>query len=121
MEFHSSKTPTIPHLPSFDHNPILFQASTSNSFLQEATYHHTIDDKFLAVEKTFMQGQTDYMNGEQRLWAAEPIARGRAVCTDVIKGCSQVHHFYYINICRKNEKTQCCHDTTGRTSSCSSE
>ena len=36
-----------------------------------------------------MTGSTDYMNGEKRLWAAEPLARGRAVCTETITGCSQ--------------------------------
>ena len=36
-----------------------------------------------------MQGATDYMNGERRLWAAEQLARGHALCTDTIMGCSQ--------------------------------
>lgn len=50
----------------------------------------TIDQAFLDVEKRFMSGQTDYVDGERRLWAAEVFARGKARCnTNVISDCAQ--------------------------------
>lgn len=55
----------------------------------EVVYHHTIDDKFLQVEKEYMRGASDYINGEPRLWAAEPLARGTALCSSKVRGCSQ--------------------------------
>ncbi|CAD7934208.1 unnamed protein product [Amoebophrya sp. A25] len=55
----------------------------------EQVFHMTIDSKFLEVEKDYMGGQQDYSGGSPRLWAAEAMARGRAVCTDVVKGCAE--------------------------------
>ena len=41
------------------------------------------------VERDFMTGALDFVDGEQRLWAAEALARGRAVCSNNIRGCRQ--------------------------------
>ncbi|CAD7969536.1 unnamed protein product [Amoebophrya sp. A120] len=55
----------------------------------EMLYQMTIDSQFLAVEKEYKAGQKDFKDGQPRLWAAEAMARGRAVCTDAIKGCAE--------------------------------
>ncbi|CAD7959034.1 unnamed protein product [Amoebophrya sp. A25] len=57
----------------------------------EATYSLTFDQKFLDVERNYMtQAQgADFVNGQERLWAAEPLARGKALCSKKIRGCQQ--------------------------------
>lgn len=56
----------------------------------ETIYHMTIDQRFLEVEKAFMKGSTDYVNGHRRLWAAEAQARGAARCNALnIPECAQ--------------------------------
>jgi hypothetical protein len=42
----------------------------------ETNYYFTFDDAFLAAEKDYMEGYSDYVAGERRLWAAETLARG---------------------------------------------
>ncbi|CAD7970617.1 unnamed protein product [Amoebophrya sp. A25] len=55
----------------------------------EVIFSLTFDRKFLDVEKEYMSGSTDYVDGDIRLWAAEPFARGKALCSDTITGCKQ--------------------------------
>jgi len=54
----------------------------------EVTFSLTFDQKFLDVEKAYMQEGGDYVDGYPLLWAAEPLARGKAICTNRIKGCA---------------------------------
>mmetsp|Transcript_17540 Transcript_17540/g.43757 ORF Transcript_17540/g.43757 Transcript_17540/m.43757 type:complete len:682 (+) Transcript_17540:8322-10367(+) len=55
----------------------------------ETVFSVTFDKKFLDVERGYMSGSTDYVDGQVRLWAAEPLARGKARCTNAVTGCAQ--------------------------------
>ncbi|CAD7968173.1 unnamed protein product [Amoebophrya sp. A120] len=55
----------------------------------ETIFSLTFDKKFLDVEKAYMSGSTDYVDGQMRLWAAEPLVRGKAKCMNTVNGCAQ--------------------------------
>jgi hypothetical protein len=47
----------------------------------ETNYYFTFDDAFLAAEKDYMEGYSDYIGGQRRLWAAETLAKGEGNIT----------------------------------------
>jgi hypothetical protein len=46
----------------------------------ETSFFFTYDNAFLHAEKNYMEGYTDYINGDRRLWAAETLAKGEIGC-----------------------------------------